>query len=792
MENREATFREALLAALGLAALAVLFCGPHWLWNPDLAPFDNGDSVGSYFPYFARAQQPVSPHIAGEWDPTLWTGMPESYSPFGRYYPPTRLLLALFPLGLAFSLNYVLHHALAGLGTYLLIRTCGFGRASAWLAAMVFGFSGFMLFHRPLLTIQQTAAWLPWILWAFENFRRQRTWLWVAIAATLLALHALVGHTQTVIISGLVWVPYAIYFMIAERGSLSQRLRFGLGVGVACVLGAVGALPQLLPMVEVGGWTPYTAADFNFYKSGSFELRYTAGLAGPWVLGGAFDVPAAGGQIGADSACAFGLLPLALIIIGLCAAVTCFRRGGAPESAGALAAPPPVSRADAGFWLLLYALHVLFMLGRQSPLYVAFFKVPIYNMFHVPARHFCVMSLAAAWFAALGLERLRAAAVAARFTLWRQVAAGFVLLAVSCTVIVATYRDWPAKPGLGYPGFWIPLLVGVAVLGLLGATLRSTRRRPLWIGAILVLAFIELRLTLGDYFLSPMSTSRVLAPEHFPDVVRLLRASQDGDVPARCLIENGAWRSEVPKGDAPNAWGQMWGVSVLNCYSQSMPRSLSELLDLDKYGVTHFNRVLFEERGLSAVGGRFIVPKRPPRPAAPGVGFVDLDRHDLWPDSAPVFCSQPDRPSRLDTRTLLYAKHPYLLEGELIRKGGRHGAFHIKLTDFGKVVGNFSIDADQLADGRCEFAHFLEPLLERDLRSGVEIHLECTGDLVVELSTFTLWSLTARPPDTSVASARNVLRSLRQGILTPYVARASMEAHVYENPRARSLATLCP
>src|SRR5262249_28529698 len=184
-------------------------------------------------------------------------------------------------------------------------------------------------------------------------FRRKHTWPWVAVAATLVALHALVGHTHTVIICGLVWMPHAIYFMIAERGSLAQRLRFGLGVGAACVLGAVGALPQLLPMMEVGGGTPYTAADFNFYKSGSFELRYVAGLAGPWVLGGAFDVPEAGGQIGADSACAFGLLPLALIIVGLCAALSRFRHR-AVQPGASLSEQPAISRADAGFWLLLY------------------------------------------------------------------------------------------------------------------------------------------------------------------------------------------------------------------------------------------------------------------------------------------------------------------------------------------------------------------------------------------------------------------------------------------------------
>ena len=140
MEARNLTLREASIAAVGMVVLSALFCGPHLLLDPDLAPFDNGDSVGSYFPYFARTYQPLSPQIAGDWDPTLWTGLPESHSPFGRYYPPAWLLFVLFPLGLALSLTYVVHHALAGLGAYLLMRTQGFRPASAWLAGMVFAF----------------------------------------------------------------------------------------------------------------------------------------------------------------------------------------------------------------------------------------------------------------------------------------------------------------------------------------------------------------------------------------------------------------------------------------------------------------------------------------------------------------------------------------------------------------------------------------------------------------------------------------------------------------------------
>src|SRR5439155_26454353 len=130
-----------------------------------------------------------------------------------------------------------------------------------------------------------------------------------------------------------------------------------------------------------------------------------------------------------------------------------------------------------------------------------------------------------------------------RFRIWRQTALGLALVALVCTIVVITSRAWPDKPGLGYPGFWVPLACGGAVLVLLALGLGSVRRRPLWIGLIVIAAFVELRLTLGGYFFSPMSASRAAGPEHFPDVVRALRAAQHGEAPTRCLIENGAWRS---------------------------------------------------------------------------------------------------------------------------------------------------------------------------------------------------------------------------------------------------------
>ena len=60
------------------------------------------------------------------------------------FYPYT-LLLILLPFDLAYTLHFVLHFALAGIGTYLLARTWGQSYLAAFFAAFVFVFSGQVL-----------------------------------------------------------------------------------------------------------------------------------------------------------------------------------------------------------------------------------------------------------------------------------------------------------------------------------------------------------------------------------------------------------------------------------------------------------------------------------------------------------------------------------------------------------------------------------------------------------------------------------------------------------------------
>jgi len=277
-------WREGLVAALGFLALSLVFCFPAGLSTTDCIL--SGDALASYFPYLLRSFRPASPEVAGPWDPTILTGLPQSHSPFGVYYLPTILLYALFPPAQALSLGLVFHHAWAGLGTYLLIRTSRLSRAAAWLAGIAFAFGGFMVFHRGHVPIHYSAAWLPWILWGFERFRISGSMFWVVATGTLMAFQALGSLMQMIVLGGFAWITFLAYYGIAGPGEHCGRRRFIFGGLAACLLGAIGSLPQTLPMLEVSHWSGYGEFNPDFFNSGYLKFRFLVGLAGPWVLGG--------------------------------------------------------------------------------------------------------------------------------------------------------------------------------------------------------------------------------------------------------------------------------------------------------------------------------------------------------------------------------------------------------------------------------------------------------------------------------------------------------------------------
>jgi hypothetical protein len=799
--------------ALGFLALSLAFCYPAGLSTGMLDADD--DAIRSYLPFLIRSFAPVGPSVAGPWDPTLFTGLPESHTPFGRYYPPIILLSVLCGPVRALVMGVVLHHAWGGLGAYWLTRRGGMSRAASWLAGICFAFGGFMVFHRQHVPMHQAAAWLPWVLWSLEGFRTRGTWLWVAVTGTFLSLLALPGHPQMIVLGGVVWLTHLVYFTWVGPGECCSRPRFVLGVAAAVGLGALGSLPQVLPMTEVAGWSKYHKLDPSFVADGHLKGRYLAGLAGPWVLGDGFGATRPHDYLGvSEQGIFYGLLPLAVAVAGLAWLFMLWRSRRslrAHADAGPHRSPPlpwggrdcqimPSARA-VGFWLILLVESLVLMLNKTLALHYVLAHVPVYNLFHIPARHVWVFGLALGWLAGFGLDRLRQAdrLLQKRMLTWS--AGSFLALSLVCLACVVGMPSWSDCPGWAYPGFWIPLASGVAVLVALAAVCRALPGQRRWAAFVPLLAFAELWLTIGRYEVTTTQPDLLARADDFPDVVRWLRERESEGEPPRCLIRKETWQGGDHAWHVPSAFGSAWGLSALSTYSQSMPDSLTALLHFNSFGHADFPAVLTEERGLSAVGGRHILAAGPLSPFAPGLGHRLAARDDLvWKVNART----PNRHSQLivpqveSSAGALVAQLPgamgptYFVEGEILGSGPRDGRVRIVRTNRRgmDVLAETTFSSLDYQEGKQRFA------CTYDLGNIVGMFwltVECKDNLPIEPGQVDLWQLTPEfARQATHLDPRAVGRTLRQGTRQPYpaVAHFARDITVYENPSARGLATL--
>ncbi|MEW6073473.1 MAG: hypothetical protein AB1726_12895, partial [Planctomycetota bacterium] len=205
-----------------LAALATIFLAPALLLGPHLIAGER------FLPYLPRIHEPLRSEdpaaaeeairgasyppadrifpvltdqeaIAAEiaaghlptWQPLHGLGVPLFAGTIaGAAYPPNWLALALSP-ELAAGPLALLSLALAGLGTWLLLRRLGLARGACVVGALGVELGGWGIGNLFYPMKVDAALWVPWALWAVEGLARRRRGsapaLTVAIALSLLA-----------------------------------------------------------------------------------------------------------------------------------------------------------------------------------------------------------------------------------------------------------------------------------------------------------------------------------------------------------------------------------------------------------------------------------------------------------------------------------------------------------------------------------------------------------------------------------------------------------------------------
>ncbi len=145
------------------------------------------------------------------WNPYLNYGQPVLANPNLLFFYPYTLLIILLPFDLIFTLHFIVHFALAGIGTYLLVRVWGQSYLAAFFAAFVFVFSGQMLSLGNLYNTVACCAWIPWALLATDRAlesRHLRSWVLLTV---VFALQWLAAEPLTMMATFGLCVAYAFY-----------------------------------------------------------------------------------------------------------------------------------------------------------------------------------------------------------------------------------------------------------------------------------------------------------------------------------------------------------------------------------------------------------------------------------------------------------------------------------------------------------------------------------------------------------------------------------------------------
>lgn len=398
--------------------LAALFFAPVLL---GVRTFPDGDFTHHFLP-FSLFQQ--GEWLAGRWLP-VWNPYTYAGHPFladvqaAVFYPIGDLLLLLTlpwhsPAARLYflELEAVLHIALAGFFTHLLVRQLTGSRQAAFIAGLFFAFSGYLTGYPPLqLAILRTAIWLPLILWlllraADESFR----WRWWVGAALAWATAFLAGHPQTFMHLSYVVLGWLALMMIStfwgQRGQWgpgsSRGKQILAGLLACCFLTLAFSAVQLLPSLEFTGLSVRASVDYA-YVSGGFPVRDGWQMLFPGILT-------------QFSPLFIGIPGLALALLALTRIVK-KRRG--------LGLIP--NRRYPLFFALITGLALLLSLGDNGFLYPLFYRyAPGWNLFRGQERAAYLATFGLSILAGYGMATLPALSLQAR-----RLAAGRLVIGVA-------------------------------------------------------------------------------------------------------------------------------------------------------------------------------------------------------------------------------------------------------------------------------------------------------------------------------------------------------------------------
>jgi hypothetical protein len=461
------------------------------------------------------------------WNPYMFSGMPLFGAAQAGVLFPLNWFYLIFSTPVATNLMMLSTYMLAALGAYLYARRSGASIAGAAATSLVWQWSAFMVAKVGQTNVVQTAALLPWVLWAVERYGMSGKRSHGVVLALLVAVQVFAGHQQTFAYSFLLAGAYTI---VMARASAGRERWSYLRALVLLSAGVILAAVQILPTVELLRNSLRATASYDFFSSFSMPPRFVLTFFAPFIMGGGdgqlFRAPYIGPAFVGEYIAYVGAATIMLALVALLL--------------------KPDTRTK--FWAVVVVVCLALAAGRFLPLnlYKLVYYVPVLNLFRVPARHLMEVEFALAVLAGRGLTAIAARSQSERAKVLRSVAAASGLVFLFTCLTVSWWRPAGFKLGrsapvtiLRAPELFIPILIaGLSAVALWFFARNVERRSGPALTVLFAIVIFDLCLW-GQASGWRLSPTRVHPLWSEPESVRLLRNLQRdrGETPYRILTE---------------------------------------------------------------------------------------------------------------------------------------------------------------------------------------------------------------------------------------------------------------
>lgn len=390
------------------------------------------------------------------WNPFMFSGMPLFGAAQAGVLFPLNWFYLLFSIPVATNLMMLSTYMLAALGAYMFARRSGSSIAGAVATSLIWQWSAFMVAKVGQTNVVQTAAFLPWVLWAVDRYGMSGKRMRGVVLVVLVAVQVFAGHQQTFVYSILLAAAYAI--VMARVSSGRERTSY-LRSLVLLTAGVAVAAVQILPTIELLRNSLRATASYDFFSSFSLPPRFVLTLFAPFIMGGGdgrlFRAPYIGPAFAGEYIAYVGAATIMLAIVSLLL--------------------KPDSRTK--FWAGVAVVCLALAFGRFLPLnlFKLVYYVPVLNLFRVPARHLMEVEFALAVLAGRGLTAIASSVSSrnsARVLRAVGIASGLVFLLTCLTVSwwrPSGFQLGRAAPVtlLRAPELFVPILIaGMSALAL--------------------------------------------------------------------------------------------------------------------------------------------------------------------------------------------------------------------------------------------------------------------------------------------------------------------------------------